>query len=215
MKNFKLLLFFIFPLISLAQTSKIKYLDFDGKEISYNQFYKIQSKGVLVGQNEEGTTFKLIKERESKGKINDYKELINSLNSSLSTNLSSEKPLFIYYYPGPDVSNISNNPNPNGSKIFKEETDAFENKLNKTIEGQTLFLYKKESRNVYKNHEYMPWKKDPKGEIEKRFFTNYHYWYASFVIIFPNGEYNAYYGEFSYDQVFDYIKQWKKSNKVK
>lgn len=212
-KTFLLLLVFL-PLLATSQTQK-KYFNFDGKEISYSKFNEIQSKGVLVGQNEEGTTFKLIKERESKGKINDYKELINSLNSSLSTNLSSEKPLFIYYYPGPDVSNISKNPNPNGSKIFKESTDAFEDKLNKTIEGQTLFLYKKESRNVYKNHEYMPWKKDPKGEIEIRFFADYHYWYASFVIIFPNGDYNAYYGEFSYNKVFDYIKQWKKNNKVK
>ena len=64
MKNLKLLLFIIFPFISLAQTSKITYLDFDGKELSYNQFYKIQSKGILVGQNDEGSVYRLIKERE-------------------------------------------------------------------------------------------------------------------------------------------------------
>lgn len=215
MKNFKLLLFILFPLISLAQTPKIKYLDFEGKEISYSQFNKIQSKGILVGQNDDGTIYRLIKEREKSGKINDYKELINYLNNSLSTNLDFKNPIFIYYYPGPDATNISKNPNPDGSKIFRNDTDIFENKFQKAINGQTLFLYKKESKNVYSNHEYMPWKKDPNNEIEKRFFSEYHYQYASFVIIFPNGEYNAYLGEFSYDYVFDYVKSWKKKNRSK
>jgi len=215
MKKFKLLLFIIFPLISLAQAPKIKYHDFDGTEISYSKFKQIQSKGILVGQNDDGTIYRLIKEREKSGKINDYKELISSLNNSLSTNLDFKKPLFIYYYPGPDATNISKNPNPNGSHIFKDETDIFENKFKETIDGQTLFLYKKESKNVYNNHKYMPWKKDPNNEIEKRFFSEYHYQYASFVVIFPNGDYNAYLGEFSYDYVFDYVKNWKKKNKSK
>lgn len=215
MKKLKLLLFIIFPLISLAQAPKIKYLDFEGKEISYSKFNKIQSKGILVGQNDDGTTYRLIKDREKSGKINDYKELINSLNNSLSTNLDFKKPLFIYYYPGPDATNISKNPNPNGSQIFKDETDVFENKFKETIDGQTLFLYKKESKNVYSNHKYMTWKKDPNNEIEKRFFSEYHYQYASFVVIFPNGDYNAYLGEFSYDYVFDYVKNWKKKNNSK
>lgn len=215
MKNFKLLLFIIFPFISLAQTSKITYLDFDGKELSYNQFYKIQSKGILVGQNDEGSVYRLIKEREKSGKINDYKELVNSLNNSLLTNLDFEKPLFIYFYSGPDATNISKNPNADGSKIFKDETVIFENKLIKEINGQTLFLFKKESKNVYNNHEYITWRKDPNNEIEKRFFSEYHYQYASFVIIFPNGDYNVYLGEFSYSKVFDYVKSWKKKNNSK
>lgn len=144
----------------------------------------MQGKEILVGQNDEGTVYRLIKEREKSGKISDYKEVIKSLNSSLSINLDYKKPLFIYYYPGPDATNISKNPNPNGSEIFRDETDIFENKFQKDINGQTLFLYKKESKNVYNNHKYKPWKKDPNNEIEKRFFSEYHYQYASFVIIF-------------------------------
>jgi len=213
MKNFKLLLFIIFPLISLAQTSKIKYLDFDGKEISYNQFYKIQSKGILVGQNDDGSIYRLIKEREKSGKINDYKELISLINSELNLNYDYNLPLFICYSPGPDVSNTTNR------LISEQELDSaqqdhikFKNKLEKEINGQVLNVFKKTSQFVYEGNKRIDWKKDPNNEIEKRFFSEYHYWHSSFVIIFPNGDYNAYLGEFSYNKVFDYVKSWKKKN---
>lgn len=216
MKKFKLLLFIIFPLISLAQTPKIKYLDFDGKEISYSQFNKIQSKGILVGQNDNGTIYRLIKEREKFGKINDYKELITFLNTSLKTNYDSTKPIYICYSPGPDVSNTTNR------LISEEELDSgqqdhinFKNKLEKEINGQVLSVFKKTSQFVYAGDRRIDWKKDPNNEIEKRFFSEYHYWHSSFVIIFPNGDYNAYLGEFSYNKVFDYVKNWKKKNRSK
>lgn len=214
MKNFKLLLFIIFPLISLSQTSKIKYLDFDGKEISNSQFKKIQSKGILVGQNDDGSVYRLIKEREKSGKINDYKELITFLNSSLKTNYDSTKPIYICYSPGPDISNTTNR------LISDEELDSgqqdhlnFKKKLEKEINGQVLHVFKKPSQFVYEGNKRIDWKKDPNNEIEKRFFSEYHYWHSSFVIIFPNGDYNVYLGEFSYNKVFDYVKSWKKKNK--
>lgn len=214
MKNFRLLVFIIFPLISLAQTSKIKYLDFDGKEISYSQFYKIQSKGILVGQNDDGSVYRLIKEREKSGKINDYKELITFLNTSLKTNYDSTRPIYICYSPGPDILNTTNR------IISEEELDSskqnrinFKNKLEKEINGQVLNVFKKPSQFVYEGIKGIDWRKDPNNEIEKRFFSEYHYQYASFVIIFPNGDYNVYLGEFSYNKVFDYVKSWKKKNK--
>ncbi len=216
MKKFKLLLFIIFPLISLAQTPKIKYLDFDGKEISNSQFKQIQSKGILVGQNDDGTIYRLIKEREKSGKINDYKELISFLNASLKTNYDSTKPIFICYSPGPDISNTTNR------LISDEELDSsqqdyfkFKNKVEKEINGQVLNVFKKPSQFVYEGNKRIDWKKDPNNEIEKRFFSEYHYRHSSFVIIFPNGDYNAYLGEFSYNKVFDYVKNWKKKNKSK
>lgn len=67
----------LLSMVSFAQSKKIQYIDFDGKEISYSQFKQIQSKGILVGQNDDGTIYTLIKEREKSGKINDYKELIS------------------------------------------------------------------------------------------------------------------------------------------
>lgn len=216
MKKFKLLLFIIFPLISLAQTPQIKYLDFEGKEISYSQFNKIQSKGILVGQNDDGTIYRLIKEREKSGKINDYKELISFVNASLKTNYDSTKPIYICYSPGPDILNTTNR------IISEEELDSgqqdhikFKNKLDKEINGQVLNVFKKESQFVYEGNRKIDWKKDPNNEIEKRFFSEYHYQHASFVIIFPNGEYNVYLGEFSYNKVFDYVKNWKKKNRSK
>lgn len=216
MKNFKLLLLILFPLISLAQTLKIKYIDFDGKEISYSQFKEIQSKGILVGQNDDGTIYRLIKEREKSGKINDYKELITFLNTSLKTNYDSTKPIYICYSPGPDVSNTTNR------LISEQELDSseqehvkFKNKLEKEINGQVLNVFKKPSQFVYAEDKRINWKKDPNNEIEKRFFSEYHYWHSSFVIIFPNGDYNAYLGEFSYNKVFDYVKNWKKKNRSK
>ncbi|WKW46641.1 hypothetical protein P3875_00750 [Myroides sp. JBRI-B21084] len=213
MKNFTFLLLLIFPVLCFAQKSKISYLNFDGKEISYYEFQKYHNKGVLVGQNDDGTVYRLIKNREKSGKIKDYTELVIYLNNNLKTQLDFKKPLFIYYYPGPDVTNISRNPDLNGLQIFKDETNVFENKLQKTINGQTLFVFKKESTNVYEGNKFIDWKKDPNHEIEKRFFSEFHHQFASFVIIFPNGDYNAYFGEFSYNQVFDYVKNWKKMNK--
>lgn len=214
MKKFKLLLFIIFPLISLAQTSKNKYLDFDGTEINYSQFNRIQSKGILVGQNDDGTIYRLIKEREKSGKINDYKEVITFLNTSLKTNYDSTKPIYICYSPGPDISNTTNR------LISDEELDSsqqdylnFKRKLEKEVNGQVLHVFKKPSQFVYEGNKRIDWKKDPNNEIEKRFFSEYHYWHSSFVIIFPNGDYNVYLGEFSYNKVFDYVKSWKKKNK--
>lgn len=216
MKKFKLLLFIIFPLISLAQTPKIKYLDFDGKEINYSQFHEIQSKGILVGQNDDGTIYRLIKEREKSGKINDYKELITFLNTSLKPNYDFTKPIYICYSPGPDISNTTNR------LISDEELDSsqqdylnFKRKLEKEINGQVLNVFKKPSQFVYEGNKRIDWRKDPNNEIEKRFFSEYHYWHSSFVIIFPNGDYNVYLGEFSYNKVFDYIKNWKKKDKSK
>lgn len=67
-----MLFFLIFPLISLAQPKKIEYLNFDGKELTYNEFKRIQQNGILVGQNDDATFYRLIKDREKSGKINDY-----------------------------------------------------------------------------------------------------------------------------------------------
>lgn len=216
MKKFKLLLFTIIPLISLAQTSKNKYLYFDGTEINYSQFNRIQSKGILVGQNDDGTIYRLIKEREKSGKINDYKELITFLNTSLKTNYDFTKPIYICYSPGSDISNTTNR------LISDEELDSsqqdylnFKRKLEKEINGQVLNVFKKPSQFVYEGNKRIDWRKDPNNEIEKRFFSEYHYWHSSFVIIFPNGDYNVYLGEFSYNKVFDYIKNWKKKDKSK
>lgn len=216
MKKFKLLLFTIIPLISLAQTSKNKYLDFDGTEINYSQFNRIQSKGILVGQNDDETIYRLIKEREKSGKINDYKELITFLNTWLKTNYDFTKPIYICYSPGPDISNTTNR------LISDEELDSsqqdylnFKRKLEKEINGQVLNVFKKPSQFVYEGNKRIDWRKDPNNEIEKRFFSEYHYWHSSFVIIFPNGDYNVYLGEFSYNKVFDYIKNWKKKDKSK
>lgn len=214
-KTFTLFIAFI-PIFLNAQNNKIKYLDIEGKEVDKELFYKTQiSKGCTVGQNDEGTIYRLIADREKKGKINDYKELINLINSKLGQNLSSNQPLFVYYYPGPDITNNSTSSSEEANLDFKSSTDKFQHKLQKEINAQTLFVYKKASGKVYENHPIIPWKKDPNGEFEKRFFPDYHYWYASFVIIFPNGDYNTYLGEFSYDQVFEYIKKWKKNNKIK
>lgn len=216
MKKFKLLLFIIFPLISLAQKTKMKYHDFDGKEISYSQFNQIQSKGILVGQNDDGTMYRLIKDREKSGKINDYKELISFLNASLKTSYDSTKPIFICYSPGPDVSNTTNRIISDQELDSSQQNDQeFKNKLKKEINGQVLNVFKKPSQFVYEGNKRIDWKKDPNNEIEKRFFSEYHYWHSSFVIIFPNGDYNVYLGEFSYNKVFEYVKNWKKKNKSK
>ncbi len=213
MKTIKLLLFTIFPVVSFSQVSKIKYLDFNGQEISYSEFNRIQSKGNSVGQNDDGTVYRLIKEREKSGKINDYKGLITLLNNELNLNYHYNSPLFIWYSPGADISNTTNR------LISDEELDnthqeylKFKHKLEKEINGQVLNVFKKPSQFVYEGNKRIDWKKDPNNEIEKRFFSEYHYQNASFVIIFPNGDYNAYFGEFSYNQVFDYVKNWKKRN---
>ena len=134
----------------------------------------------------------------------------------MNLNLTADKPLFVHYSPGPDVSNTTSRP------ISNDELDAsknsrltFEKKLLKEINGQVLYVFKKPSQFVYEDNERLYWKKDPKSEFEKRFFSEYHYWHSSFVILFPNDDYNVYFGEFSYEKAFNYVKNWKKKNKVK
>lgn len=216
MRKIVYFLFTLLPFVSAAQTN-IKYLDVDGKEIGLQQFQQIQAKnGYTVGQNDAGNVYRLIKDRERKGKITDYKQLISSVNTELNLNLSAAKPLFVYYSPGPDVTNTTNRLITDEElESTKLEALSFEKKLQKEVDGQVLYVFKKPSQFAYESNKRINWRKDPKNEFEKRFFSEYHYQYASFVLIFPNGDYNVYLGEFSYSKVFDYVKNWKKNNKVK
>lgn len=213
MKKIVYFLFTLVPVIAIAQKN-IKYLDVEGKEITRQKFYHVQTKnGYTVGQNDDGNIYRLIKDREGKGKINDYTELINLINAELKLNLSAAKPLFICYSPGPDVSNTTNRLiTEQELESSEREVRSFEKKIQKEIDGQVLYVFKKPSQFVYEDNKSVNWRKDPKGEIEKRFFSHYHYWYASFVMLFPTGDYYLYLGEFSYNYVFDYIKDWKKNN---
>lgn len=188
-----------------GQTLQIRYEDVQGKELGRQTFYSVlRNKNYVIGQNKEGTVYRLIPDRERKTRISDYPKLIELLNRELDLSLDAGQPLFIYYYPGPDAMN--SNGTDAGLLTFKHETDQFEKELKKKVNGQNLMLFGKESPGVYSNHPLIPWKKDPGDEIKKRFFPDYHYQYASFVLLFPDGDCYIYLGEFSYDKVFDYIR---------
>lgn len=206
---------FVLPLFIKAQSTKITYVNHKGNEVSELAFFNTRViENCVVGQNENGTKLTLIKNREKTGTLNDYVELVNLINKELNLNLKDSQPLFVCFSPGPDRSNTSS------TEISDKDLDHsykeyqnFEKKLKKEINGQILNVFKKESQFVYENNTRTNWHKDPDNEFEKRFFSDFHYWHSSFVLLYPDGSYYLYFGEFSYDKVFDYIKNKKKNGK--
>lgn len=210
MKRQLIILLYLISLFAYAQPLKIRYEDVQGKELGRHTFYSVlHTKDYVVGQNEEGTVYRLVPGRERQVHINDYDLLIDKLNKQLNLSLDASRPLFILYYPGLDEMN--SNASAKSDPGFRKEIDQFEKQLLKKINGQNLMLFKKESPTVYGNHPIIPWKKDPDDEIKKRFFPDFHYQHSSFVLLFPDGDCYVYLGEFSYQQVFDYIKVRNKS----
>ena len=156
----------------------------------------------------------MIKDREKSGKINDYKELINFVNNELNLNLTADKPLFSQHSPGPDVNNTTTR------SISTDELDAIKNSaitFEKNCKKKLTDKFCKFLKNLRNLHmrviNKLIGKKMQIVHLKNDFFSEYHYWHSSFVILFPNGNNNVYLGEFSYDKAFDYVKNWKKKTK--
>lgn len=192
-------------IISFAQ--EIHFYDVQGKEISKEQFEKQRDSRVnlaLSFQKGKTTETRLIL-RSKTGSISQdvLNKIILNLQQVTGKTVNRSEMVIINYHQGKDRCNSS------GSGGTFQEMKAALAKYRSQIErlGQTsqynMYATKEGLKETYG---LVDWYPDLDLLVEKTFFK-YKYPCGSFVIIKPDGEYYAYYGEYSRDQV---IKQAKK-----
>ncbi|RZK04900.1 MAG: hypothetical protein EOO46_16240 [Flavobacterium sp.] len=190
-----LLLIFLSYFPQIIAQQKITYLDGNDKVITEAQF-KITPKH-FVAINDSLNIHKAVTNRSEKGNTAAVTEIYKRLNNL--TPLDPLKPMVIIFYPGIDACNSSGSATKSSRrKWFKD----LEYMINKIAEAKPIAIYKsKEGSKDYKG--VRKWYKDPEAIIERTFFK-YHYPCSSYVIIMPNGDYVAYFGEFGDNIIHDF-----------
>ncbi|MBB4119256.1 hypothetical protein GGR32_001552 [Mesonia hippocampi] len=200
----KILLTFIIGILILSCSAtktgkdKTKYFDENNVEISKSKFDRIRSTNKLLDIPGDSINHKKLTLREKRGKINDRKSLELLLEKSTNTELDSNKPIVIIYYPGKDPCNSSGTTKPEWIKSWYKQ---LEDGLNQIAEVKPLYIFK-DNDGLEKYNGILSWKKDPEKTIERLFFEN-HYPCSSFVVISKNGDYISYFGEFGNEYVWE------------
>ncbi|MGB4398971.1 MAG: hypothetical protein WBJ10_06345 [Daejeonella sp.] len=199
-----LILLLLSSIVSSAQ--EIHFYDVHGKKISKEQFEKQRDSRVnlaLSFQKGKTTETRLFL-RSKTGFIS--QEVLNKIISNLQTvtgkSIDRSEMMIINYHQGKDRCNSSGS----GATLeqWKVARAKYRRQLERLGQGSPYYMYasKEGIRNSYG---FLQWYPDLDFLIEKTFFK-YKYPCGSFVIIKPDGEYIAQYGEYSLEQV---IKQAK------
>lgn len=200
----KILLTFIIGILILScsatktEKDKTKYFDENNIEISKSKFNRIRSTNKLLDIPGDSINHKKLTLREKRGKINDRKSLELLLEKSTNTELDSNKPIVIIYYPGKDPCNSSGTTKTEWIKSWYKQ---LEDGLNQIAEVKPLYIFK-DNDGLEKYNGILNWKKDPEKTIERLFFEH-HYPCSSFVVISKNGDYISYFGEFGIEYVWE------------
>lgn len=207
MKNRLLLICILCSIIFSCSTSKreYKYLSAGDTEISRIQFRTDLATGNYLEVLNDSLNEKKLIERQTTGKIEDpeaLKSILSSLSSLEEPNLS--RPITIIYYPGKDPCNTA--AFPYQDHLFNWFSQLEQGILEKNG-NRPLYLYKNEE-GLEKYNGIIKWKEDPDQIFEKQFFTS-HYPCFSFVVISPQGNYIAYYGEFGKERVWNAVELLK------
>lgn len=194
---------FLIVLFLQSNVNAQTYYDVDGNVIDKatfdnlllkSKYYRVDNdslkKSKILNKNERGEI----------GSLGDVNKLFKELNQKLNLNLTTDKPLIIYYYPGKDPCNSG------GMYTVKKEYLKSSKQLAKEVKK----IADVNVIRIYKNNEGLTtltelgWKKDPNALIENLFF-NYHYTCESFVIIHKD-KYSAFFGEYGHKQVAETLR---------
>ncbi|WP_457610967.1 hypothetical protein [Lutibacter sp.] len=197
---------FIGILIYSCSSSKISkkeiiYLDENNNKISKSKFNQIWQTDRLYTYGDSINSKKLAL-REQRGKISSRTQLEVLLEKKINQKLDSSKPIVIIYYPGKDYCNSNG---VNTKKRIKNWYGKLEKGLYQIAKIKPIYIYKN-NENLQEYDGIVDWKKDPKGTIERLFFTLY-YPCSSFVVISKDGDYISYFSEFSQDLVWEATQQ--------
>ena len=202
-----LLLFTCLLTSTLASAQDIKFYDVDGRELNRETFLKktIDTRQYLGISFQDGrTTISKLIRREKIGKLttDSTKLVYNVLEQSTGSQLNG-KLLTLNYHPGPDPCNSTGT----FDKGFLREKFNTYLKRVRSISAQ-FFIYSN-SQGLERYEGIIDWLPDPGHLIQNTFFKH-HYPCGSYVIINPNGDYYAYYGEYSLDHVIKNARKMAK-----
>ncbi len=205
-KNFLLIISLVFySMISLAQ--EIEFYGIDGNKIEKIEFEeKLDQRFNLALSFQKGSKIETrLVSRIQTGKLSmdTRQEIITNLQEVSGIGVGNDKMLIINYI----QHDINNSALQNLSEELMNRLKTYYKKYQRLRNSSLFFVYTKNTS--LQINESISWHPD-KNLLIGNTFLKFKYPYGSFFIIKPNGEYYAWFGEYSYDQV---IRQAKLFNR--
>lgn len=208
MPKFFLFIFLCCSSTLFAQRKRAYYFDENNQPISARQYrlYEEDTEEILDYmyldfETDTGRVFVQVR-RALHGDLHpDSLRLIRQdLEEAARVNIDSTHILVLNYYPGQDECNSSGTKDRRWIKTFHR---AYLKKLYSLAPLDQFSVYSDTSGlDLYKG--IIEWYPDLNGRLKNTFFK-LHYPCASMVVIHPNGNYHAYLGEYSLEQVYYYV----------
>ncbi|MFN0033718.1 MAG: hypothetical protein ACKVUS_01540 [Saprospiraceae bacterium] len=208
----KHLLFLALLLLSFnlfSQGKKAYYYDQNFTPLSEKDFWKDKDISKRLHLSYDVDTAKIFVKvtREQRGRIHvdSLKLLKRDLEISTNYPIDSTHLIVIDYYPGKDPCNSGGTQD---RTAIKNDHKSYLSKLHSLAPISQFYIYcLKEGLERYKG--IYNWKPDLNNRIENTFFQ-LHYPCGSLVVIRPDGLFVTWYGEYSNQQVWDYVKELRK-----
>ena len=196
-----------------AQKKNNYYFNVNNQPVSKGKFNRSKDyrKVIDVKYMQQDSIIHKLVSREESGNIqkNDMELLRNYLKRCTNKNISPNEIIVIEYYPG--ISPGHSTALGYTDKFFiKSNHQMLSNGLKELGNPTLIYLYK-DFAGLEKQKGIVPWHQDIDNGIEELFF-NYHYRNGSFVVINTDGNYYAFFGEHSYEQIFGIVEKFKKEN---
>lgn len=196
------ILLLLFSNISFSQ--KKKYF-FDEKkniitEKEYNHFKNENFEFLKLTFVEDTAKINVIERRKIQGNLKNelHKEIISYLNSISDKKTDSTKTIIINYHPGKD------NCNSTADKAYVNDLYIdFKAKIEMKKNITQYFIYKSKKGTEFYDKK-IKWYYDNERIIENNFFP-LHYPCGSYLIIYPNGKYFLYKGEYYIKKILEQI----------
>ncbi|HOY04733.1 MAG TPA: hypothetical protein PLO67_04980 [Saprospiraceae bacterium] len=205
MRNLLLLLLLGIPALAFSQHRKKVYLDENNQPSTARKYREDEyAFNKLHLQFETDTATLFVKaNRENRGRLSlDSVHLIRrSLEEAAGVNIDPSHILVINYYPGEDENNSSGTTD--RALILRLHRQYLKRLY--SLAALDQFSVYKDSTGLSRYRDLIQWYPDVRNTIEKTFFK-WHYPGASVVVIHPNGNYYSYFGEYSQQQVFYFVR---------
>jgi hypothetical protein len=190
----------IFHSTVFTAQNKIIYLDDDLNEITAEVYNKSNDNNYFLEIVDHNTLFKIKVERFKAGKLSktEHLNLKKELSELSGRTISDKSKIIINYYHGKDECNSSGN-----SKLAGKRFVSFSEKVNNKRNTVQLFMYKS-SEDVSKYGQKINWIEDKNRKVTELFFP-LDYPCGSAVIIYKNGRYRSFRGEYDLNRILEKI----------
>jgi len=192
---------------AFAQKKKVYFYDENDAPTSKNAFWKDKNdRGKLhLKLDLDSATVHVKVKRENRGTIpvDELTLIRHDLTTTSGKAVDLNNIIVVDYYPGDDACNAVSTPEQ--TKFIKEDRKKYLVNLHQLAPVAQFDIYNPNEKG--KGLKGLPaGNPDLNDRIRKTFFK-YHYPCGSVVIIRPDGQYIAYYGEYSKEQVLGYVKE--------